>query len=329
MMARTRRLTGMLFAAALATATVVVGEAAAQEAESPAREAGKHFQRAVALYGEADYRSALVEFKRAYALAPNTAVLYNVGEAEFQLQDYASALTTFRHFLAEAGPADGHRAEVENDVEVLRSRVGHVNVTTVPAGADIAVDDVPVGKTPLEDSVLVSIGHRKVVATMGGRQPVTRYVDVAADDNVAVTLPLGSEDGAATGRRPSRDAEPSDAPPPSHAGSGLRIAGWVATGVFASGAVAFGILAEKAGSDLKDARNTYPTTAAALDHDASVATTYSILADSLAAAAIVVGGITLYSTISSPSSANAPKHGSSGGARVMLGPTSARVEMAF
>jgi len=58
------------------------------------REAGKHFQRGVTLYNETDYRAALVEFRRAYDLAPNAAVLYNIGETEYQLRDYASALIT-------------------------------------------------------------------------------------------------------------------------------------------------------------------------------------------------------------------------------------------
>jgi tetratricopeptide (TPR) repeat protein len=324
MTSKAGRLSKLLMVATFAAATAMCADAIAEDSEATTHEAGKHFQRGVSLYGEADYRSALVEFKRAYALAPNVAVLYNVGEAEFQLQDYASALTTFRHYLAEAAPAEPHRSEVENNVEILRSRVGHISVTTVPAGADVTVDDQPAGKTPLQESILVSIGHRKVIAAMPGRQPVTRYVDVAADDNAAVTLPLGAaEDGA-----PMAVAQ--DGAAPSKAGPTLRVVGWVGTALFAGGAVAFGLLAEKAGSDLKNARDSFPTTSATLTHDASVVTTYSILADSLAAAALVVGGITLYSTLTASSSpAAAPARGSLGGTRVVLGPGSARVEVKF
>jgi hypothetical protein len=202
--------------------------------------------------------------------------------------------------------------------------VGHISVTTVPSGADITIDDQPAGRTPLEESVLVSIGHRKVVAAMPGRQPVTRYVDIAADDNASVTLPLGGGDVAAS------QAITREAPGQSKSGSTLRAVGWVGAGVLAGGAVAFGLLAEKAGSDLKSARESYPTTSATLNHDASVATTYSVLADSLAAAAIVLGGITLYSTLSASSSPpSAPVRGSTGGTRVVLGPGSARVEVKF
>jgi tetratricopeptide (TPR) repeat protein len=330
MTVKARRLSRALVALALSATQAVSVAAAAQDADSSVRDAGKHFQRGVALYGEADYRAALVEFKRAYAQSPNVAVLYNVGETEFQLQDYAAALTTFRRYLAEAAPTEVHHAEVENNVEVLRSRVGHLNITTVPGGADITIDDQLIGKTPLDEAVLVSIGHRKVTASMAGRQPVVRYVDVAAEDNVAVTLPFAASAGAPGDEGTLRASLTADSSPPSHLGPTLRIAGWVATGVLAGGALTFGLLAEKAGSDLKNARNTYPTTASTLNHDASVATTYSIVADSLTVAAIVVGGITLYSTFSSASSSSSPPaRGASSGARVMLGPASARFDMTF
>ena len=172
-----------VFAPLLVVAFTAV--AAADDGGAAAREAGKHFQRGVALYGEADYRAALVEFKRAYTTLPNAAVLYNVGEAEYQLQDYASALTTFERYLGETSGTDSHHAEVEADLDVLRARVGHLAIATVPAGADVSVDDQSVGHDPFDKSLLVSIGRRKVVAAMSGHASVTRYVDVAADDNVS------------------------------------------------------------------------------------------------------------------------------------------------
>jgi tetratricopeptide (TPR) repeat protein len=326
---RTRRLSRALVVAALPLAALFATEAAAQETESATREAAKRFQRGVVLYGEADYRAALVEFKRAYALAPNAAVLYNVGETEYQLQDYAGALTTFRRYLGESGPIESHRAEVESNVEVLRARIGHVSITTLPSGADITIDDQSVGKTPLGEAVLVSIGHRKVVATMAGRQPVTRYVDIAAEDNVSVTLPLAAPVSVTPVGEPMQAPPPADVRPPAHGGgSTLRAVGWTVTGAFAGGAVLFGFLANKESGDLRSARNSFPTTGATLNHDASLTATYSILADSLTAAAIVVGGITLFSTVSS-SSSSTPARGSTGRSRVMLGPASARFETAF
>ncbi|MBV9949634.1 MAG: PEGA domain-containing protein [Myxococcales bacterium] len=308
--------------------TLVVGAAPAraQDGEPPTREAAKHFQRGVSLYGEADYRAALVEFKRAYALAPNAAVLYNIGETEYQLQEYAAALLTFRRYLSEASPGEAHRAEVESNVEVLRARVGHLSITTIPAGAEVTIDDQPVGKTPLDEPVLVSIGRRKVVAAVAGRPPVSRFVDVAADDNVSVTLQLpGSAPALASAAHGMAPVASADAGL-SHgdAGATWRVVGWVSTGVLAAGAVTFAVAANKSASDLKNAKNSFPTSGATLNHDANLTSTFSILADSLTAATVVVGGITLISTLTakSPTGSVAPGgRGAAGtGVRVVFGP---------
>jgi tetratricopeptide (TPR) repeat protein len=303
-------------------AQLLTASAAADDGTVAMREAGKHFQRAVSLYGEADYRAALVEFRRAYAGSPHVSVLYNIGETQYQLQDYAAALTTFERYLAESGAADPHRAEVESNVETLRARVGHISVVTIPSGADVTVDDQAAGRTPIDRPLLVSIGHRKVVATIPGRSPVTKYVDVATDDNLSLTLQL--QDATAPVRTPLPALALAPASEPSHAGATWRIVGWTTTGVLAAGALTMGLLADKASSDLSAARNAYPTTAATLNHDASLTSTYSLVADSLAVAAAVVGSITLVSTFAA-SGDRAPDRT----ARVVIGPGSARLDVTF
>jgi tetratricopeptide (TPR) repeat protein len=305
-------------AAALAWSPLVAR--AAQDGENPVREAGKHFQRGVALYSEADYAAALVEFQRAYTLSPNAAVLYNVGETEFQLRDYAGALATFERYLAEASGNDPHRSEVEANAKVLRSRVGRLSIATIPSGADVTIDDRSVGRTPIDRPLMVAVGHLKVTATASGRAPVTRYVDVAADDNVSVTLDLPAPAGESAPGPTERVSQEAAAPP--HDGSTLRTVGWIAAGVLAAGAIGLEIVARTEAKDLDDARNTYPTTADTLNHHAHLTTIYSIAADSVAAAAIVVGGLTLYSTLVS-------SRGDAGATRVSVGLTSVRFEMTF
>jgi tetratricopeptide (TPR) repeat protein len=318
----------VLAAGSLCVALLLPGAARADDSAAAMRDAGKHFQRAVSLYGEADYRAALVEFKRAYAGSPHVSVLYNIGETQYQLQDYAAALTTFEHFLADSPPTDPHRGEVESDVEVLRARVGHLTVVTIPPGADLTIDDQAAGHTPLDRAMLVSIGHRKIVASLAGRPPVTKYVDVATDDNLSITLQLQDTSAPAAPRPvlPLLARAPVEETPPSHAGSTWRIVGWTTTGLLTAGAVTMGLLADKASNDLSTARSSYPVSAGTLNHDASLTSTYSAIADSLAVAALVVGGITLTSTVVAASSSD---HGTERAARLELGPTSARLDVTF
>jgi len=318
-------------AAAVVFSALVPAMAAAQVTDA-AREAGQHFRRGVELYSEANYAGALVEFKRAYALASSSTALYDIGETQFQLQDYAGALQTFKKFLAEFGPGENHHAEVEANVQVLATRVGHVRITTIPSGAEVAVDDETVGITPLAEPVLVSVGHRKVVASMSGREPVTRYVDVAAGDEASVIVPLSERAPAvvAPSRTEERPAVSVVRGPPMHVSAGVLAAGWVTTGVLAIAAGTFGILAIRESNELSQVRGQLqpagPDANAVPTHDANLTVTFSAIADSLTAAAIVTGGVSLYLTLASATSSRGPTVGAT---RLTFGPASARFETYF
>ena len=69
--------------------------------KDPKEEAMARFKRAVELYEEQDFRSALIEFKEAHRLAPTYKILFNIGQACYQLQDYVCALQSFDSYLAQ------------------------------------------------------------------------------------------------------------------------------------------------------------------------------------------------------------------------------------
>jgi hypothetical protein len=269
----------------------------AQPAAGASSEAGKHFQRGVTMYNEADYRAALVEFRRAYEIAPNAAVLYNIGQTYYQLQNYAAALVALGRYLTEAGPTAPHRRDVEATIDTLQSRVGKVAISTSAPGADITVDDELVGKSPLEEPVLVSIGRRKITALRDGRVTETRFVDVAAGDTVTVSL-------AADVRGPTVGP----AMPESHGPSQSTITtGWVITGVAGAVALGTGGYAWLASRDLSNARDAKPVSAETMTinakHDdlaskSSKVKTFSLIADISGLAAIAAGGVTLYLSLS-------------------------------
>jgi hypothetical protein len=223
--------------------------AAAQSAPAPtsSSEARTHFERGVTFYNEADYAAALVEFKRAYSLAPTWQVLFNVGQSDFQLRDYAGALVTLRQFLDEGRDRvpDERRALVASELADLANRVGHATITSNVAGAEVRMDDAAVGVTPLSQPVLVSVGIRKVTATLAGRPPIEREVPVAAGETVEVHLDFPEVPTAMAPPAPApapaaaftpAQAAPSRSRAPAIAALGLGVVG---AGVGA----AFGILA--------------------------------------------------------------------------------------
>jgi outer membrane receptor protein involved in Fe transport len=162
--------------------------------ETPVARAITHFKRGLTLYEEGDARAALAEFRKAYELAPHFAVLFNVGQVCVQLRDYACALDAFERYLEGGGrevPAD-RRAPVEARIATLRGRVARLAVTTSVVDVRIAIDDVPVGTTPLAGPLRVSVGQRKISAERDGYVPVTRYVDVASSEDVELAITMTS-----------------------------------------------------------------------------------------------------------------------------------------
>jgi hypothetical protein len=162
-------------------------EPVASQAENEAR---THFDRGVTFYNEADYPAALVEFKRAYSLAPTWQVLFNIGQSYFQVRNYAKALVTLSRFVDEGGDRipETRRVVVETERADLANRVGHANITSNRVGAAVAIDDEEVGVTPLSDPPLVSVGLRKLRATAPGLPPIEKEVSVSAGDTVDVHL---------------------------------------------------------------------------------------------------------------------------------------------
>jgi hypothetical protein len=270
-------------------------EAHAQPAAAATTEAGKHFQRGVTMYNEADYRAALVEFRRAYELAPNAAVLYNIGQTYYQLQNYAAALIALGRYLTEAGATAPHRREVEQTIDTLQTRVGKVAISTSAPGADVTVDDELVGKTPLDEPVLVSIGRRKITALRDGRVTETRFVDVAAGDTVKVAL----SGGEATAHPASSPGGTTSSKSP---GMSRVTLGWYITGAFGAIAVGTGAAAFVESRSLKSARDSFPTSHDTLNSKGNVVKILSYTADGAALVALVAGAITFKMSLSESSS---------------------------
>ena len=263
-----------------------------------------HFQRGVELFREGDYRAALVEFKRSYESAPSYRILYNIGQTSFELQDYANALRAFERYLAEGG-ADvppSRRTIVEGEIRKLQGRVARVDVEVTVAGAQITVDDAPIGTTPLNEPVLVSAGVRRIAAVKPPLVAAVRSVELAGGDRTKIVLKL--EDPPQAGAE--RPAEPNSGPamPVNPATTAPQDTGpdrtpfWVAlgvTGALGAGAAVSGLLALQANDKLKDKLDTsFPGNREDLDDSRSQLRTMSYLADGLTAATIIAAGVTVY-----------------------------------
>jgi hypothetical protein len=264
----------------------------ARAADNASRDAAKHFQRGVDLYNDGDFRGALVEFKKAYATWPRANVLYDIGQTEYQLLDYASALKTMERYLSETGANAPHRSDVENSVEILRGRVGHVDLTT-EAGCEVTVDDQTVATTPLDTPMLVSVGSRKLAVNCPGGRSVNKRIEVAAGDTLRVELHPPAPPIAAV--RAAMNTTVRDRKPT--APSKAYIASWVVTGVLVAGAIGTGSAALVEQHRLSSMREHFPTTKDALDAQTSLTSGLAISTDVLGAVSLVAIGVSTYLTI--------------------------------
>lgn len=308
-----------VLALTLPSFTASAGDAVSASAQA---EAASRFKKGLELFKDGDYQAALIELRRANELAPNYNVLYNIGQVYFQLQDYPNAMHSLERYLQDGGKGVDakRRAEVEKDIEKLKARVANIEVTVNVPDAEVTIDDVSAGKTPLPKAVLVSAGRHRITITKPGFTAVNKVVEIASAElqKVAVDLvEIGSAAAPAApvvvepGKTPppavvppvTPPASPPDQPPPS--ARSVPVAGWVVTGGLAAGAVVTGILALGASSDLKSQRTSGTATREDLDSAKSKTQTFALVTDILTGCAVVAGGITLYFTVAGGSSSDA------------------------
>jgi PEGA domain len=271
-----------LFAAALGLfAAVPAAHADDDEAEEdgdPRAEASERFRRGVDLYKDRDYVAALVEFKRAYELAPNYRVLYNLGQTSRELKDYASALVAYRQYIEEGGDEirSARKKEVESALEDLIARVGTISISTNVEGAELQVDDVTVGTSPLDEAIVVNIGKRRIVATLSGYAPARRVIEVAGRDELMVDLELSD-----LSRDDPAPQPPSTLPPAADEG-GANVAGIVALSVTGACGIVTGVLgglALGASGDRDDALAAFPGNPKAIEDAKSKTSTLALATD--------------------------------------------------
>ncbi|APR84856.1 TonB-dependent receptor [Minicystis rosea] len=305
----------LAFAAALALAAPAAPVLAQQSPKGQQQEAATRFKKGLELFKEGDYHAALIEFRRANDLAPNFNVLYNIGQVYFQLQDYPNALGALQRYLDEGGSAvpATRRTDVQRDIDKLKARVANLEITSAVPDAEVTIDDVLVGKTPLGKPTLVSAGRHKVTVSKSGFTPTTRIIEIASGDRQTVALdpveqqkatgpvvapapPVPTETPAPPTTAPTA---PTPEPPPS--AKPVPVAGIVVTSVLAAGAVVTGVLALGAKSSLQDEVKSPTATRDSLDSAKSKALALGVTTDVLIGSAVISAAVTLYVGLSGSS----------------------------
>ncbi len=176
----------------LTLGSVAHAQTADEPTEAERKEASAHFLRGVELFQEGAFRAALVEFERAYGIAPDYRLLYNIGQVKLQLQDYLGATQSYEAYLTQGGAEipQARRDDVETAFETLRQRVGRIAITANKSGAELFIDDLRVGVTPMAATVAVNVGRHRVYGRAADGANATKVIDVAGGDLIDVALEL-------------------------------------------------------------------------------------------------------------------------------------------
>ena len=210
------------------------------------REASSRFHKGVALYQAGDVQVALIEFRRAYELAPAHQLLFNIGQAAAELNDYLPAHAAFTRYLADGGDAiEPERvAAVQAELDRLATFIAYVRVDADVEGADVEIDGRSVGRTPIVDPIAVNAGSRHVVVNLAGHQTWSQRLELAGEDSASLTAVLSPLAPPPSGAG-ARATMPTDMLPPAATdrvfGRGFW-AGLTITVLAGGGATALGVI---------------------------------------------------------------------------------------
>jgi tetratricopeptide (TPR) repeat protein len=300
---------GLLFVPQATMAQSLGGE------EADSSKAGVRFQRAVELYREGSYEGALAEFRKAYQTSPTYRVLYNIAQTQYALHDFVGAYKSLMQYMAEGGSdiSAERRVQVDEMSAKLVERIAHLQILINVSGADVRVDDVSVGTSPLPGLVPVNVGTRKITAFKDGSPEAVRVVTVAGKESVRIELRLDVPTVASTKIAPSSVSTSapliakSQVPePPSRVGLIVSIS---TTGALAIGTGVCGFLALQAQQQLKDQINTYPNTRDSIEAARKKSKNYGYATDALGAATLLSGGAALYFVLTHSWDPPTPKAG--------------------
>ena len=265
--------------------------------EGTKQEASAHFRQGVELFREGAYRAALVELRRAYDVFPDYRVLYNIGQTELQIGAYVEAIRDFESYLQKGGLdiSDERRASVEADVASLRRRVGTLAISVNESSADVYLDGVRVGLSPLPTTLPVSAGRHLVRVSAEDGTTASRIVDVAGGDFHELELELVHRPEPIARELPVLAPIAREHVEPEH-GSLTRRDGWGLGLLGVGGAAGIGAAVIGVGFALpayRDYRSAIRETPADMDrinaaHDNTKR--FSRITDALAGSAVVLGG---------------------------------------
>jgi hypothetical protein len=126
--------------------------------------AKRRFAEGVAAADAGNYEAARVAFQQAYALKPHPSVLHNLGQSELKTGHYLEAARHLATFLRDTTfGAPSEREIAKKALSQAEAKLSKLVVEVDVDGAEITVDGVPAGRSPMgPDPAYVEPGDRVI-----------------------------------------------------------------------------------------------------------------------------------------------------------------------
>jgi tetratricopeptide (TPR) repeat protein len=308
-MSRTASITGVLLLFLCAPVAFAAGPDADLSGTQRARAS---FHQGVQLYNEGSFEAALAEFRKAYQLSPNYRLIYNIAQTQYDLHDYVGASKSVEQYLREGGSeiSAERRAQVTELNRKVEERIAYVDVACNLDGAEIRVDDLPVGISPLRTLVLVNAGPRRITAIKSGYPTAARTVTVAGTEKIKVNVELVRPPGARLAATGTDEVEGTVQEKESNKKKSTRallITSSVVAGSCAVATGVFAIIALQAKNDFNTELATVPNTRNSIDDARSKMKLYAHATDAFGVATLLSAGVVLYALLTDSTRLDAPK----------------------
>lgn len=166
--------------------------------ESLKGEALDAFNRGVELYKNQNFEGAKAEFEQAYSLSKDPRLLFNMAIAERDSKRYSRAVARLEQLLKEGDElSDKDKQDARDLLDGLKQYTAPITVTVNEPGATILVDDIEVGKSPLDKPLVVDVGERNFVVRKAGFLDLSKRLTVSGGkaDKLDLTLEASLKKG--------------------------------------------------------------------------------------------------------------------------------------
>jgi hypothetical protein len=184
-----------LLAVSLLLAGLVLGVAPAVHAQAVSDEdraaAKERFARGVERMEAEDWAGAVVELERAYQIAPYPVILFNLGIAYEKLDRPLEAVEAMTKVVDDPGNLKPERIETaKKTITEQKKRIGRLALEIEPAGADVRLDGIDIGKSPIDKVTSLRAGTHYLEVLKAGFAPLRREVVVKGQEELRVKVVL-------------------------------------------------------------------------------------------------------------------------------------------